>query len=52
MSGGKYKFKGREITADETYFYKLEDIDSTSGSTLHGPFEVKTKKKAKKKNKK
>jgi len=52
VSGAKYKFKDRKITGGKIYYYKLEDIDSTSGSTIRGPFKVKAKKKAKKKKNK
>ena len=43
----------RDVTKGNTYYYKLEDIDKTSGSTLHDAVEVKINKKAnKRKNKK
>jgi len=53
VSGGKYKFKDRKVEKGSTYWYKLEDIDKTTGSSFNGPVEVKVKSKShKKKNKK
>ena len=33
--GAVYKFKDKNVQAGKTYWYKLEDIDSTTGSTQH-----------------
>ena len=35
--GAVYKFKDTTVDPGKTYFYKLEDIDSVTGSTQHGP---------------
>ena len=35
--GASYSFRDAGLTNGIRYFYKLEDIDSTSGSTFHGP---------------
>ena len=48
--GAEYKFIDGRVKSGRTYYYKLEDIDSKTGSTLHGPKSVKInfKKKGKK----
>ena len=38
--GAVYKFKDTSVEPGKTYWYKLEDIDSTTGSTQHGPVKV------------
>ncbi|MBI5376331.1 MAG: hypothetical protein HZA77_12930 [Candidatus Schekmanbacteria bacterium] len=38
--GASYTFKDKKIEAGKTYWYKLEDIDSNTGNTQHGPVEV------------
>lgn len=48
-SGTKYKFKDKNISKGNTYWYKLEDIDTAGNSTLHEPVSVKVKGKAFKK---
>ena len=35
--GASYSFRDTALTNGVRYFYKLEDIDATSGSTFHGP---------------
>jgi len=47
--GASYKFVDDKVKPGKTYFYKLEDIDSKTGSTLHGPksVQVSYKKKGK-----
>ncbi|RMF92865.1 MAG: hypothetical protein D6734_11255, partial [Candidatus Schekmanbacteria bacterium] len=53
VTGARYKFKDKHTKAGMTYYYKLEDIDKTTGSTLHGPVSVRIVEKAgKKKHKK
>lgn len=42
VSGANYKFKDRDIEKGNTYWYKLEDIDKTTGSTVHDAVEGKT----------
>jgi len=39
--GASYKFIDGKVKPGKTYYYKLEDIDSKTGSTLHGPKSVK-----------
>ena len=48
--GAGYNFADEKVKAGKIYYYKLEDIDSKTGSTLHGPKSVKIsfKKKGKK----
>ena len=35
--GASYSFRDAGLLNGTTYFYRLEDIDATSGSTFHGP---------------
>ena len=35
--GASYSFRDNGLQNETTYFYKLEDIDATSGSSYHGP---------------
>lgn len=37
MSGAEYDFEDEDIEAGETWFYKLENIDTANVSTLHCP---------------
>ena len=52
VSGEKYKFRDKDIAKGNTYWYKLEDIDSNTGSSVHDAVEVKVKGKAFKKKRK
>ena len=36
-SGRSYAFRDSSLVSGVTYFYKLEDIETTGGSALHGP---------------
>jgi len=37
---GDYSFVDNEVTAGARYYYKLEDIDASGKSTLHGPVQA------------
>ncbi|MBI5375841.1 MAG: SBBP repeat-containing protein [Candidatus Schekmanbacteria bacterium] len=50
--GASYKFKDKNIEAGKTYFYKLEDIDSSTGPNLSDAVKVEvTARKGKEKKK-
>ena len=49
--GAEYKFVDGKVKVGKTYYYKLEDIDRNTGSTLHGPKVVKVSYKKKGKGK-
>ncbi len=39
-TGGRYLFLDHRVDNGKTYYYKLEDIDFTGASKLHGPVEA------------
>jgi len=43
MHGAVYNFKDKNVEAGKTYWYKLEDIDSVTGSTQHGPVKAEVR---------
>lgn len=40
LAGGKYTYRDEAVEPGKTYFYELEDIENTGGSTRYGPIEV------------
>ncbi len=45
IQGASYEFVDNDVQYGKKYFYKLEDIDISQTSTMHGPVKVKVKKK-------
>jgi len=43
ISGERYIFRDKKIKVGNIYYYKLEDIDKTAGSSFSGPKAVKVK---------
>jgi hypothetical protein len=41
-SGAQYTFQDRGVKKGQTYYYKLEDLDSDGKSSMHGPIAVQT----------
>jgi hypothetical protein len=39
-TGGSYSFRDKQVESGRTYYYELEDIDSSGTSTRHGPIVV------------
>ena len=37
MQGAAYEFVDADVQNRKTYYYKLEDIDLSGTSTMHGP---------------
>lgn len=40
LAGGKYIYRDEAVEPGKTYYYELEDIENTGGSTRYGPIEV------------
>jgi len=45
VSGAKYKYPDRKVKTGNTYYYKLEDVDTSGNSTIHDADKVKISKK-------
>lgn len=41
LTGNSYRFEDHGVVAGRTYFYMLEEIESSGGSNQHGPITVK-----------
>src|SRR5262249_14497968 len=41
-AGGTYSYRDERLTNGVTYYYKLEDIDTSGIATLHGPVSAAT----------
>jgi len=41
--GASYEFVDKDVKNGRTYYYKLEDIDLSGKSTMHGPIKAKVK---------
>lgn len=42
LTGGTYSYKDRDVQPGRTYYYQLEEIESSGATTRHGPLEVKS----------
>jgi hypothetical protein len=40
LVGGQYRFEDVTVTAGQTYYYELEDVELDGASTRHGPIVV------------
>ena len=43
VKGASYSYVDKGLKAKKTYYYKLQDIETTGKATLHGPVQVTTK---------
>ena len=43
LIGGSYVFTDTGVVAGHTYYYQLEDVETSGMTTQHGPIEVKAK---------
>lgn len=43
LTGDEYTYKDNQVVAGKTYYYELEDIESSGISTRHGPITVKAR---------
>jgi hypothetical protein len=41
LLGGSYAFTDTNVVAGRTYYYQLEDVETSGATTRHGPIEVK-----------
>jgi len=41
LLGGSYSFTDTDVVAGHTYYYQLEDVETSSTTTRHGPIEVR-----------
>jgi len=41
IGGGSYTWTDTSVTAGQTYFYKLEDVDTHGNTSFHGPVSAK-----------
>jgi len=41
LLGGSYSFTDTDVVAGHTYYYQLEDVETSGTTTRHGPIEVK-----------
>lgn len=41
LAGGDYSYRDTSVAANDTYFYMLEDVDSSGAAERYGPIEVK-----------
>lgn len=42
-AGSSYSYNDADVIAGQTYYYKLEDVDKTGNTSVHGPIEVTAK---------
>jgi hypothetical protein len=47
LTGSSYSYEDRGVVAGRTYFYMLEEIESSGGTNQHGPITVKASSPAK-----
>ncbi len=40
LAGGKYKYEDSHVTAGQTYYYKLEDVELGGAKQEHGPIKI------------
>jgi len=41
LLGGSYSFTDTDVVAGHTYYYQLEDVETSGTTTRHGPIEVR-----------
>jgi len=41
LVGGSYSFTDTDVVAGHTYYYQLEDVETSGTTTRHGPIEVR-----------